>query len=274
MQTEPEFEPCARCIKHNLHCAIDLKFRREEKRAKNQELERELAELKEQYAGLRARFEGLSKPDQFPLPQAAGPSLWPNATEAAASRSLLDLAQGGNAQYPSATAIQPTLYSLQHITLSEGDISELFDTFFNRYHPYLPLLSPEQSPQDFFDQSPLLYWTIIAVASRRYSIRQGLLIELKQPLTDLQWDTIRGVPQNYHFVKALCLLCTWPLPTNSTSLDPSVNNCGLMVASAMQFGLHRPSHAQDFSRTKVDLGEEDIKDRMNTWVAVNVTAQK
>ena len=49
--------------------------------------------------------------------------------------------------------------------------------------------------------------------------------------------------------------------------------CGSMVQLAMQFGLHRPAHAQDFSRTKLELREEDIKDRMNTWVVVNIIAQ-
>ena len=48
---------------------------------------------------------------------------------------------------------------------------------------------------------------------------------------------------------------------------------GIMFQLAMQYGLHRPSHAQDFSRFRVDLREEDIADRLNTWAAVNIVAQ-
>jgi len=48
---------------------------------------------------------------------------------------------------------------------------------------------------------------------------------------------------------------------------------GCMFQLAMQYGLHRPSHAQDFSRFRVDLREEDIADRLNTWAAVNIVAQ-
>ncbi|KAI7054019.1 hypothetical protein KC352_g44958, partial [Hortaea werneckii] len=48
---------------------------------------------------------------------------------------------------------------------------------------------------------------------------------------------------------------------------------GVMFQLAMQYGLHRPSHAQDFSRFRVDLHEEDIADRLNTWATVNIVAQ-
>lgn len=191
---------------------------------------------------------------------------------AAASRSLLDLASGFDSSLI-ASARAPTINSLAKVTLSDEQIAELFGIYFTRYHPYLPLLSNEVSPASYFELCPLLYWTIITVASRRYQGRPGLLSELKPPMHELLWDTIGSVPQTHHVAKALCLLCAWPLPTSSTSLDPSILICGAMVQVAMQFGLHRPSHAQDFSRTKLELREEDIKDRMNTWVAVNICAQ-
>lgn len=200
------------------------------------------------------------------------PTSYGASHEAAASRSLLDLASGHDSSLI-ASARAPSASTLARVTLRDDQINELFDIFFARYHPYLPLLSPELSPSDYFDQSPLLYWTILTVASRRYEGRHGLLSELKPALHELLWDTVGSVPQTYHAVKALCLLCAWPLPTSSTSLDPSMIICGTMVQSAMQFGLHRPSHAQDFSRIKLELRDEDVKDRMNTWVAVNICAQ-
>jgi len=276
--TEPALKPCSRCIKHNLHCAIDPGFRRQEKRQQYVELEKELLALRAENAELRGgRPQGLltgagARSVSFaedPDHNAAlhGPS------EQAASRSLLDLAQSGHDTSHGGGANSPSQNTLARITLSNDQISELFAIFFSRYHPYLPLLSPELSPSAYFNMSPLLYWTIITVASRRYDPRPGLLTDLKRPLTDFLWETIGSIPQNYHVVKALCFLCTWPLPTSSTSLDPSTILCGTMVSIAMQFGLHRPSHAQDFSRSKIELAEEDIKDRMNTWVVVNIVAQ-
>ncbi|KAF2151762.1 hypothetical protein K461DRAFT_257205 [Myriangium duriaei CBS 260.36] len=278
--TEPQFKPCSRCTKHKLSCAIDPGFKRQEKRQQYAELERELAALRAENAELKAGFpQGLTpvmapnRPPIMPYPQnvSAG-ATYGASNEAAASRSLLDLASGFDSSLI-ASARAPSANTLAKVTLQDDQIGELFDIFFAHYHPYLPLLSPDTPPAGYFDLSPLLYWTIITVASRRYEPRRALLSELKPPLHELLWDTVGSVPQTYHAVKALCLLCAWPLPTSSTSLDPSMIICGTMVQSAMQFGLHRPSHAQDFSRIKLELREEDIKDRMNTWVAVNICAQ-
>lgn len=48
---------------------------------------------------------------------------------------------------------------------------------------------------------------------------------------------------------------------------------GIMFQLAMQYGLHRPSHANDFSRFRVELREEEVTDRLHTWSTVNIVAQ-
>jgi hypothetical protein len=50
--------------------------------------------------------------------------------------------------------------------------------------------------------------------------------------------------------------------------------CGLMMQVAMQIGLHRPSHAQDFSKFRVELREGELKDRVRTWAVCNIVAQR
>ena len=47
-----------------------------------------------------------------------------------------------------------------------------------------------------------------------------------------------------------------------------------MMQIAMQIGLHRPTHAQDFSKFKIELREEELRDRVTTWAACNVVAQR
>ena len=49
---------------------------------------------------------------------------------------------------------------------------------------------------------------------------------------------------------------------------------GLMMQIAMQIGLHRPSHAQDFTKFKVELREEELRDRVRTWATCNAVAQR
>ena len=49
---------------------------------------------------------------------------------------------------------------------------------------------------------------------------------------------------------------------------------GLMMQIALQIGLHRPSHAQDFSKFRIELRDEELRDRCRTWAACNGIAQR
>jgi hypothetical protein len=120
----------------------------------------------------------------------------------------------------------------------------------------------------------LLFWTIISVGARRYQGDTGLLNSLAGPVTRLVWSTLADIPQSYHVVKALCLLCSWPFPTSSTSTDPTFMLCGMMIQVAMQLGLHRPSHSQDFSKFRVELIEDELRDKVRTWAICNIVAQR
>jgi hypothetical protein len=48
----------------------------------------------------------------------------------------------------------------------------------------------------------------------------------------------------------------------------------MMVQVAMQLGLHRPSHTQDFSKFRVELIEEELRDKVRTWAICNIVAQR
>lgn len=146
--------------------------------------------------------------------------------------------------------------------------------FFSFYHPYLPFLDPQKPPEHYLHISRLLFWAIISVASRRYSVDLTLLSSLCVSVPRLLWATLQSVSQNHHDIKALCLLCTWPFPTNSSSHDPTFMLSGTMMHMAMQIGLHRPSNAQDFSKLKLNLTHEDREDRIKTWAVCNIVAQR
>jgi hypothetical protein len=181
--------------------------------------------------------------------------------------SLLHLKQGGSYNMPRIAR------QIEDVGLTEDAINHLFNEFWCCYHPYLPFLSPSQSPDQYYQQHPLLFWVIIAVASRRYTADPGLLNSVSGPLTRLLWTTVGEVPNNHYVVKALCLLCTWPLPTSTTSTDPTHILCGVMMKTATGIGLHRPNHTQDFSRVSVDLNREQLHDRVTTWAVCNIVAQ-
>ncbi|KAK5134022.1 hypothetical protein LTR08_007027 [Meristemomyces frigidus] len=276
------YKPCDRCEKHKLECSIDNDFKRQGKRAANVEMAKELELSKARVAELEAllgpEHSGLySTLSEGPAPiaqMANQPFLGPS--EAAASRSLLDLSQGYRELPPTSfPSITPgaTPRTLRQVTLSDNELTDLYAIYFASYHPFLPVLNPEWNFNQYYSLHPLLHWTIVATAARRYDAMPSLLVEVQQPLEEMLWKTLSQVPQIYHVCKALALLCCWPLPTSSTSTEPTMMLSGVMFQLAMQYGLHRPSHAQDFSRFHMDLREEDIADRLNTWAAVNIVAQ-
>lgn len=149
-----------------------------------------------------------------------------------------------------------------------------FHRYFQHYHKFLPFLNPLKPPDYYYRCSHLLFWAIIAVASRRYNEDLSLLTSLSRSVPRLLWSVLQPVPHSYHDVKALCLLCTWPFPLSSSSRDPTLMLSGTMINLCLHFGLHRPNHAQDFSKFKVALPFEDLQDRMATWNACKIVAQR
>lgn len=275
VQQDP-FTACDRCTKQNLKCVIEPNFKRVGKRNRNAEMEREMELLRERLA----IYEGtpvipgqptLNAPQTAPDAHTFAPgqvhveeddAFLQTQHQQVAATSLLDLRSGS-----------PMFHSLGEVRLSPVQVNELFAEFFENYAPFLPFLDRGRSPDDIANKdSKLLFWAIISVAARHFSGDRELLKRLKDPLTDLIWRTIKIQP-NHHVVKALCLLCTWPLPARTTVSDPTFMLCGVMMQIAMQIGLHQPTHPQDFSRNKVRLQQGDISDRLLTWAVCNIVAQ-
>ncbi|KAK4039324.1 hypothetical protein C8A01DRAFT_47174 [Parachaetomium inaequale] len=278
------FQSCSRCNRLKLECKIESNFKRVGKRSKHAEMEKEIERLRRAVEAARAQGFALDEDDealhsavhsamqsQLQSPVVASqythtrnPSLM-GSDEAVSS--LLHLKRGGSYALPRIAR------ELDNFRLTEDEESQLFSQFFNYYHPFLPFLNPAQTPDQYYQQNPLLYWAIIAVASRRFGSDPNILTKLSGPLTRLLWSTVGDVPQSYFVVKALCLLCTWPLPTSTTSADPTHILCGVMMKTATGIGLHRPNHTNDFSRVAVELNKEGLHDRIKTWAVCNIVAQ-
>jgi hypothetical protein len=188
---------------------------------------------------------------------------------------LLNLKQSHDMAGPGARASPVGAHrKLGEQVVSADTIHLLWDEFFANYHVFLCFLDPEKDkPEDVFEKSEFLFWTIVLIASRHYGADPQLLQRLMGPYSEMIRDTISRPPTNHHAVKALCLICTWPLPVSSSTTDMTFCLSGIMMKFAMHLGLHRPSNPMDFSRTRVQLKEEDISDRLKTWVVCNLVAQ-
>ncbi|KAJ5132225.1 hypothetical protein N7448_006383 [Penicillium atrosanguineum] len=291
--TQDPWSDCSRCRRLKLDCKIESNFKRVGKRSRNAEMEREIIELRKQIAtgspvpAINQQQQHISSGQLTPkqessqvspagvyqtqTPSALSTDQYMGSQEAVAS--LLDLRSGfdsSNYMRNGGTQIK----RIEDVMVVPEKATELFNLFFTYYHPFLPFLDRQQSADDYYNTSPLLFWTVISVGARRYQSDTGLLNSLAGPVTRLVWSTLADIPQSYHVVKALCLLCSWPFPTSSTSTDPTFMLCGMMVQVAMQLGLHRPSHSQDFSKFRVELIEEELRDKVRTWAICNIVAQR
>ncbi|KAK5093661.1 hypothetical protein LTR70_009851 [Exophiala xenobiotica] len=265
--SEPTYQTCSRCKRLNLECKIEENFRRVGKRSRNAEMEREIVQLRKQVAAQNVNPNANAHAhSQLPLPPPPPTSVNQAAvgtTEAAAG--LLDLRGGGRGG---------SYKRLGDVALQVDRIQDLFQRFFKFCHPFLPFLNPERPPDEYYAKSPLLFWTILLVGSRHYSAEPHLFASLVRQVQTLTWSTLAEVPQNYHHVKALVLLCAWPLPCSSTSTDPTFMLAGMMMQVALQIGLHRPDHAQDFSKFRIELRQAELQDRVVTWCVCNMVAQR
>ncbi|OJJ43418.1 hypothetical protein ASPZODRAFT_146133 [Penicilliopsis zonata CBS 506.65] len=272
---------CSRCRRLNIECKVEPSFKRISKRRRNAEMEKEIADLRRRLAnGEQPAAGDLHASDE--LSQCSDEVFCP--PDSAISNRIRTVSVPIEAHHSIPTPLtmrrdgsivsqDDNLWRLEDVSLSKIRVARLFERFFQFYHPFLPLLDPQKGPEEYFQVSNLLAWTIVCVASRRAPLEPGLLSSLSGPISRLVWSTITGVPQDYHVVKALCLLCTWPLPTTSQRTDATFMLSGLMMQIAMQLGLHRPVQAEEFTTFRMEVRGEEMKDRLQTWIICNIVAQ-
>ncbi|KAJ5780980.1 hypothetical protein N7457_006140 [Penicillium paradoxum] len=276
---------CSRCRRLGIDCKVEQSFKRISKRRRNAEMEKEIADLRRRLGPNSDQEQGLEHHESH-----GGDEMSHSSEDVFARRDSAAIDRSRPVSVPVETnpsiATPLTIkrdgsivsqdegqWRLEDICLSRARVIRLFEQYFTYYHPFLPLLNPPKPPEVYFNRCPLLAWTIICVASRRSQYEPGLLSALSGPFSRLLWSTITSVPQDYRVVKALCVLCTWPLPTTSQRTDATFMLSGLMMQIAMQLGLHRPVQSEEFTTFRMEVQGEALKDRLHTWVICNIVAQ-
>jgi Fungal specific transcription factor domain len=161
--------------------------------------------------------------------------------------------------------------SLDGVLVSATEIDELFQVYFQDLHQFLPILDSKHTPNHYYDKSPLLFWAVLAVASRTYSKDPTLLDSLGERVLNLGLLSLRTPTVTN--IKGLLLILTWPL-AKAAGADTTYAISGTILHMAMQIGLHIPTSSQDFSRVKVNLTETQIIKRAELWGYCIVTYQR
>jgi Fungal specific transcription factor domain len=151
-------------------------------------------------------------------------------------------------------------------------------SYFEHFHPFLPLLDPLRSPDDYYETCPLLFWMILAIASRRFGDDPTLLSSLAKFVPKLTWECISDTPLTYTIVQTLLIFCMWPFPDTHMWSDASTTFSNVALNAAFHMGLHRPDHAQEFTRNPrakkpFFLASHDPLERRKTWAATNIVSQ-
>ncbi|KAL4894254.1 hypothetical protein BDV59DRAFT_176132 [Aspergillus ambiguus] len=281
--------PCSRCRRLGHDCRLDTTFQRVNRRERLEELEKELQQLQSSISNL--------PPASRPLQNVPAPndlsyersSFVENRPSQVTEDSFLPelpsvpLLERSIPSPPARAGLQPTLLDAQNplaspraldfLQFSGRQIENHFHIFFEKYHPHAPILDSAIPPDEYFSRSPLLFWVIILISSRRHPDEPGLFVSLTAPVKKLLWDTIANPPHTWYLIQSILLLCLWPLPTSSLSTD----NTSVLVATsqtiAIRLGLHRPEAIQDFSRTRRRLSPGEVAEAARTWATCYIAAQ-
>lgn len=112
------------------------------------------------------------------------------------------------------------------------------------------------------------------MAARRFESDYTLLTRLARSVTSLTWRALQSIPRSKSVVQSLILrvhgrslrvVALWMWAT-----------CGLVqwMQISIQMGLNRPMNPQDFTKFRIKLNDKEVAERVRTWAACKVVAQR
>lgn len=147
---------------------------------------------------------------------------------------------------------------LGNVEFSSEAVLTLFNFFLQHQYYHLPILDTRTSIGSMQKNTPLLFWTIIAVSCRFHPNYCHMLPLLRDPYQVLLGRALTTSPMSLCTVQALLVLCHWPFPCEKQPQDPSWNYCGTAINAALYLGLNSPKY-------HISSQEQNIRSR--TWLA-------
>jgi hypothetical protein len=138
--------------------------------------------------------------------------------------------------------------------------------FFKQYHPLFPVLDASLRPNDFYDLSPFLFWSIIVTGSRRYKEDRMVLEKVSHLIVPLAFSSMAQRCAQIPIIEGLLILCIWRIPTNSMYKDMAHLMCGAAVHLSTQIGLHISGVGQDFARKPLKKDQDEKSIRARLWL--------
>jgi hypothetical protein len=132
-------------------------------------------------------------------------------------------------------------------------------------------MPPCPSLSDLLTRSPLLFWTIILVASQDHAQYAAIYQEVVAEHEGLLSPILQRTIQQMETIHALLLLCMWPIPQSRHFYNPAWNYVGLVINAAMQLSCHSPLGPSSKTDGWKGLGhiaadELSTADQSRTWL--------
>lgn len=187
------------------------------------------------------------------------------------------------------TLILPEVQTLEHLEVSRDVFHELLDEYvelraslrhvliqsryFQHFHPMFPFLPPKQSVLRECCSCRLLFWAIVAVASRSVSKCRELRKNLIWPIRRLAMESAIREIHSPPLVRAYLLLCVWSMPFGAVVDDPCWTYSGIATHKALHLGLHRPLYLKEFYENQ-PMDSESVRLLRVTWLACFIVNER
>ncbi|CCK71034.1 uncharacterized protein KNAG_0F03720 [Huiozyma naganishii CBS 8797] len=296
-------EPCSRCKKKGIICAVKQGFKRTKKRATAEAIERKIEQLKNHIADGPVSVDDLirlAKEDedvdlgQFDNTAFTREQLHILRSEARTpvSRAMTPLTNALNttvnngllSRSLSAEECKCSPKSLGDIYMSSEDIADLFQEFATNYHQFLPVVDLSKGAEKIFSLSPCLFWVIMLTGLRHRSGSIETMTKLSTLVKSILAEiTISPIIQytptesdepllnvaSVYSVQAFLLYTFWPPLTSSLSTDTSWNTIGTAMFQAIRVGLNCADFSKDYATANPTL----ISEQLRTWLCCNIVSQ-
>ncbi|OKL63312.1 hypothetical protein UA08_01809 [Talaromyces atroroseus] len=161
-----------------------------------------------------------------------------------------------------------TEIAIEDVVLRAPEVTDLFTYFITKMHIHFPLLgTPSPTADAILRASPLLFWTIMAITSSFQN--RPLYRTLQGCVRRLVTRTLYPFSVCPETCQALCLLCLWPFEAVEPNDDPVYAYAGMATHFALQMGLHRSQHSNEFKNINsvTEPYRSSPSTRLLTWYA-------
>lgn len=132
---------------------------------------------------------------------------------------------------------------------------------------------PETSYLNYYDQSPFLFWTMACTGARHFHDAEYFR-KAASKVRELVGIYLLQIQDPIPTIQAILILCSWPLPVDSMWKDPSHALAGAAMQLAVQNGLHKVRHEQDFRKTRVYMNNCTTVFRARLWLHCVILFQR